>query len=172
MRKIFLLIIATVCCISLFSQEKVSYSAKIGSGISISSLSITPFTVEAMIHYNLTNHWAFGAGTGYGLYDNISAIPLYANVKYTINPKTKYNMFADCSAGHSFAFENGKNGGFYLNPEFGLQRELWHKTFSVAIGYQLQELERRKSNSDSYVSSQFVETLSVHSISIKLGIVF
>lgn len=172
MRKTGLLIIAIVCCISLFAQKKVSYSAKIGSGIAMSSPAITPFTLEAMAHYNLTNHWAFGAGTGYGLYDNISAIPLYANVRYTINPKTKNNLFADCSVGHSFALGSGKNGGFYLNPEFGVQRELWHKTFSVAIGYQLQELEREKSNSDSYVSSQFQEKLSIHSINIKLGIVF
>lgn len=172
MKKIFLLIIATVCYISLFAQEKVSYSAKIGSGISMSSPAITPFTVEAMVHYNLTNYWALGIGTGYEIYDNISAIPLYANVKYTINPKTKYNLFADCSIGHAFALGSEKNGGFYLNPAFGVQRKFRDRTFSIAIGYQLQELERRKSHSDGSASSQFVETLSVHSISIKLGVVF
>lgn len=172
MKKIILMIAILASSVSLLAQDKYSISAKVGSGISMSSPDITPFTVEAMVHYNLTSHWAFGAGTGYGLYDNISAIPLYANVKYTINPKAKYNMFADCSIGHSFAVGSGKNGGFYLNPEFGVQRKLWNKTFSFAVGYQWQDLERRKSNSDNYVSSQFIEELCLQSVSLKLGVIF
>lgn len=172
MKKALIIILVIICSVSLPAQEKYSFSAKIGSGIAMTTPDITPFNIDAMIHYNLTSCLAFGGGTGLGLYDNISVIPLYANIKYMINPKAKFNMFADSSIGYGFTLGSEKNGGFYLNPEFGVQRKLWNKTFLIAVGYQWQNLERRKSNSDNYVSSQFVEELSLQSISLKLGIVF
>jgi hypothetical protein len=172
MKKITLTLLLAFCILNISAQEKITYTAKIGSGIPMSTPHITPLTVEGMAHYNLTSHWAFGAGTGYGLYDDISSIPLYANIKYTIRPYATYNLFADCSVGYGFALGNKNNGGFYMNPEFGIQRKIWNKTFSIAVGYQWQDLERRKSHNDKYVSSQFVECLSVQSVSFKLGIMF
>ena len=172
MKKIILTLVLVLFILNTSAQDKISYTAKIGSGIPMSTPNITPFNVEAMAHYNLTSHWAFGAGTGYGSYDGISTIPLYANVKYTIKPHAKYNFFADCSIGYSFALGDKNNGGYYLNPEFGIQRKFWNKTFSFAVGYQWQDLERSKSHKDDYVSSQFVEELWMQSISFKLGITF
>ena len=172
MKKITLILILALCIIGVSAQDKITYTAKIGSAIPMSTPNITPFNVEAIAHYNLTSHWAFGAGTGYGLYDGISLIPIYANVKYTIKPDAKYNFFADCSIGYSFALGDKNNGGYYLNPEFGIQRKFWNKTFSFTVGYQWQYLERRKRHNDEYVSSQFVEDLWTQSISFKLGITF
>lgn len=173
MKRIVIALLALIICmLNISAREKYSLTAKVGSGIPMSIPHITPFTIEAMAHYNLTSHWAFGAGTGYGQYDNISTIPLYANVKYTIRPQAKYNMFANCSAGYGFAIGDKKDGGFYLNPEFGVQRKFWNKTFSIAVGYQWQDLERLKSNTDNYVSSKFVESLSAQAITFKIGIMF
>lgn len=172
MKKITATIIFLFCITALMAQKKYSISAKVGSGISVNSPSATPFTLEALGHYNLTPHWAFGGGLGYGLYSNVSLIPLYANIKYTINPTTKYKLFADCSAGYGFALGKHNNGGFYFNPEFGVQRKLWGKTFLISAGYNVQNLERLKSSSNTYFTSQFIESVGFHSISIKLGIVF
>ncbi len=172
MKKIIATILTTVCILSLSAQKKYSIAINAGAGISMSSPDITPFGIETMAHYNLNSHWALGGGTGFEQYDNISVIPLYANVKYTINPLAKYNVFADCSAGYGFAPKKENNGGFLLNPEFGVQCELWDKMFSIAVGYGAQKLERLKSNSDNYASSRFVEKLDLSSVNIKLGIIF
>lgn len=173
MKKIIgIIILSLFITFNLSAQQKYSVSAKMGTGVSVSTPSATPFTLEALGHYNLTQHWAFGAGMGYGLYDKVSLIPLYGNIKYTINPKSKYNMFADCSAGYGFALGSDNNGGFYLNPEFGVQHKLCGKTFSLAAGYGIQNLKRLKSNSNEYFTSQFVESVRFHSVSLKLGIMF
>ncbi|MDR2916595.1 MAG: porin family protein [Tannerella sp.] len=172
MKKVIVATLITVCVLSLSAQKRYSVTINAGAGISMSSPDITPFGIETMAHYNLNSHWALGGGTGFGQYDNISVIPLYANMKYTINPQAKYNVFADCSAGYGFAPEKDKNGGFLFNPEFGVQHKLWDKIFSIAVGYESQKLERLKSNSDNYVSGRFVEKLDLSSVSLKLGIIF
>jgi len=172
MKKILVTISVLIISVSLFAQEKYSILAKIGSGISMNSPEITPFTLEGVAYYNLTSHWAFGGGAGFGLYDDISVVPLCLNIKYIMNPKAKYNLFASCSAGYGFALGDGKKGGSLLNPEFGVQHKLWDQTFLVAIGYRLQKLERLKSNSNDYMLSQFTEELNLNSVSIKLGVIF
>lgn len=172
MKRFLLLIAILISLTSVSAQEKYSVSAKVGSGISMSSPGITPFTIEAMAHYNLTKHWAVGVGSGFGQYDDVSVIPLYTSVKYVINPDAKFNMYVDCSTGYSFALGEYENGGFLCNPEFGIQHVLWGKTFTAGVGYGFQKLERRKSNSDDYVSSEFVEKLNLNTLSLKLGVTF
>jgi len=95
MKKITLILILALCIIGVSAQDKITYTAKIGSAIPMSTPNITPFNVEAIAHYNLTSHWAFGAGTGYGLYDGISLIPIYANVKYTCIIRSMADHFSD-----------------------------------------------------------------------------
>jgi len=172
MRKIIIFLLFISCIIDLSAQQRYSISARVGTGISMSKPSATPFTVEGLGHFNYNYHWAIGAGTGYGLYDNISIIPLFANIRYTLNPTATYNLFADCSAGYGVALGNDNNGGFYMNPAIGVQRRLWSKYFTFSAGYQLQNLERLKRHSNEYISSEFVESLSFSSFSLKVGIVF
>jgi hypothetical protein len=172
MKKIIIALLLVWCTLYLAAQQKYSVSARLGTGISISTPSATPLTAEILGHYHLSPHWAVGAGTGYGLYDNVSTIPLFANAKYTLNPSAAYHFFADCSAGYGFALGNDKNGGFYLNPAIGIQHHFWNKMFSFSVGYQVQNLKRLKSHSNEYVSSQFEESLSFSCISLKLGVTF
>ncbi|MDU1904598.1 MAG: hypothetical protein E6772_07435 [Dysgonomonas sp.] len=172
MKKIIIALLLVLGTSHLAAQQKYSVSARLGTGISVSTPSAAPFTAEVLGHYHLNPHWAVGAGTGYGLYDNVSTIPLFANAKYTLNPSAAYNFFADCSAGYGFALGSDKNGGFYLNPAIGVQHQFWNNMFSFSVGYQLQNLERLKSHSNEYVSSQFEESLIFSSISLKLGITF
>lgn len=172
MKRIITLLFFISSVIYLSAQQRYTISAQMGTGIPMSEPSATPFTAEVLGHYNLNPHWAIGAGTGYGLYDEVSTIPLFANAKYILNPTAVYNVFANCSAGYGFALGNDNNGGLYMNPAIGIQRRLWNKTFTFSAGYQLQKLERLKSHSNEYVSSEFTESLSFSSISLKLGIIF
>lgn len=172
MKNLLALIIIISCSTNLSAQKKYSYSAKIGTVSAINTPKITPFTMEVTTHYALTRHWAVGLGSGFAQYDNISIIPLYANIQYIINPKAENRFFADCAIGHSFAFGKKRRGGYLLNPEFGVQKRVLKKTFILAIGYKLQNIERVKSHSDNYVSSEFTEKLCSQGISAKIGLVF
>lgn len=171
MKKIILFLFFISSSVLLPAQQY-SASVRLGTGLSMSEPSAVPFTVEGIGHFNYNSHWAFGAGTGYGLYDDISTIPLFANIKYILNPVFEFVFFADCLAGYGFALTDDNNGGFYLNPALGIEKRLWKKRFTLSAGYQLQKLERLKSSSNGYVSSQFAESLSFSSISLKLGIIF
>ena len=60
-----------------------------------------------------------------------------------------------------------------MNPSIGIQYPLKNKIkLQLAVGYELQKLERLKTQTDSYFEKEFVERLSHNSISIKLGLLF
>ncbi|MCD8184150.1 MAG: hypothetical protein LUE99_14945 [Bacteroides sp.] len=64
-------------------------------------------------------------------------------------------------------------GGFYLNPYVGLQYPLCNRMkVLLSVGYDLQELKRRKEYRDNNVTVHFKEELSHHSLSIKAGVIF
>lgn len=85
----------------------------------------------------------------------------------------KFTPYAELAAGYSFAPSDDANGGFFMNPSVGIQYPLKNKMrLQLAVGYELQELERLKKQTDNNFHKEFAEELSHHSVSIRLGLCF
>lgn len=177
MKKILFTVFACFVLITANAQTenkecKISYAATIGTGLPMSTPSSTPFTWQALGYYNLTGRWVVGVGTGLSFYEKM-LIPVFGDVRYQIGRTRKFTPYAELGMGYSFAPQSDANGGFFLNPSVGIQYPLKNKMkLQLAIGYELQELERLKTQTDNYFKKEFVEQLSHHSISIKTGLQF
>lgn len=153
-------------------ENKFSYATTAGTGISMSTPSSTPFTWQVLGYYNLTERWSIGAGTGLSFYEKM-LIPVYGDVRFQIGRERKFTPYAEFAIGYSFAPSSDANGGFFMNPSIGIQYPLKNKMkLQLAIGYEAQELERLKKQTDSYFHKEFEEQLSHHSISFKIGLRF
>lgn len=151
---------------------KVSFATTIGSGVSMSTPSKTPFTWQVLGYYNLTDRWSVGAGTGLSCYEKM-LVPVFGDVKFQVGRTRKFTPYAELGMGYAFAPGNHVNGGFFMNPSFGIQYPLKNSMrLQFAVGYEIQELERLKKNADDYFVKEFEEKLSHHSISFKLGFLF
>lgn len=177
MKKILFMAFACLAIFTAHAQTdnkecKISFATTIGTGLSISTPSSTPITWQALGYYNLTERWSVGVGTGLSFYEKM-LIPVFGDIRFQIGRTRKFTPYAELGMGYSFAPQSDVNGGFFMNPSFGIQYPLKNKMrLQLAIGYELQELERLKTQIDSYFSKEFVEQLSHHSISVKLGLKF
>lgn len=154
------------------NENKFSFTTTLGTGIPMSTPSSIPFTWQLMGYYNLTDKWSVGAGTGLSFYEK-TLIPVYGDVRFQIGRERKLTPYVEFGAGYSFVPANDANGGFFMNPSVGIQYSLKNKIkLQLAVGYELQELERLKTQIDSYFHKEFAEKLSHHTISIKLGLHF
>ncbi len=154
------------------SENKIAVATTIGTALSVTRPSHTPFTWQLLGYYKLTNRWSVGAGTGLSLYEKL-LIPVYGDVRFQIGRERKFTPYAELAAGYSFAPSGNANGGLFANPSFGIQYPLKNKMkLQLALGYELQKLERLKKHTDNYLQKEFEEHLSHHSISIKLGLKF
>lgn len=154
------------------SEERISFASTIGMGISMSTPSYTPCTWQVLAYYNLTERWSVGAGTGLSFYEKM-LIPVYGDVKFQIGRKRKFTPYTELAVGYSFAPANDANGGFLMNPSIGVQYPLKNNMkLQLAIGYEFQELDRLKKQTDGYFHKEFEEQLSHHSISVRLGLSF
>lgn len=167
---LFLLISVTVAGQDV--KENFSYATTIGTGLSMSSPSKTPFTWQVLGYYTINQRFAVGAGSGLSVYEKV-LIPLYGTAKFNFTKSTKVVPFLECAVGYAFAPEKNAHGGFYLSPSLGGQFSLLKKIkILFAVGYELQELERVKKFSDNHFSSEFKEELSHHSVTFKVGLIF
>lgn len=149
-----------------------SYTAYAGTGISMSQPSRTPFTGQLIAHYHINQRFAIGAGSGLSVYEKL-LIPLYASAQFNIIKPRKLTPYLECNIGGSFATSKEANGGFYLSPSVGVQFRISRKLkMNLALGYELQELERLKKYTDQYFHTEFKEELSHHSITIKIGLTY
>ena len=176
MKRFLFIILLSIVVISVKAQtgseNKISYATTVGTGISMSTPSSTPFTWQVLGYYNLTKKWSLGAGTGLSFYEKM-LIPLYGDVRFQIGRERKFTPYLEFAIGYSFAPSSDANGGFFMNPSIGIQYPLKNRMkLQLAIGYELQELERLKKQTDSYFHKEFAEQLSHHSISIRLGVFF
>jgi len=118
-------------------ESKISFATTIGTGLSMSTPSSTPF------------------------------------IRFQIGRERKFTPYAEYATGYSFAPSGNTNGGFFMNPSIGIQYPLKNKMkLQLAVGYELQELERLKRHTDNYFLKEFEEQLSHHSISFKIGLRF
>jgi len=177
MKQLFFIVflLLTVCpakAQSATRKYKFSYTTTIGSGLAFSTPSSTPFTWQVLGYYSLTDKWAIGAGTGLFFYEKM-LIPLYGDVRFQIGRSRRFIPYTELAMGYSMAPGKKVNGGFFMNPSFGFQYPLKNKMkLQLAIGYEIQELERLKTQTDNYFHKEFTEKLSHHSVSLKWGIMF
>lgn len=174
------IIFTALCCFAILTLRaqtdskihRFSFTTTICSGIVMSSPSSNTFMWQILGHYKLTERLLLGAGTGLSLYEKV-LIPLYGDIKFQITKTWMFTPFVELGLGYSFAPSNDASGGFFINPSVGVQYIFKNQMkLHLAIGYELQNLERIKTQTNDYFSSSYLEKLSHHSISIKLGLSF
>lgn len=153
-------------------ESKIAFATTIGTGLSMYEPSYIPFTWQVLGYYSLTERWSVGAGTGLSFYEKM-LVPVYGDVRFQIGRERKFTPYLEYAAGYAFAPSGSGNGGFFMNPSIGIQYPLKNKMkLQLALGYELQELQRLKKHIDNYFEKEFEEQLSHHSISVKLGLRF
>ena len=151
----------------------VRYHVTVSTGIPMSTPSTVPFALEGRALYSLSSRFAAGVGTGFSLYDKEALIPLAGNLQFNLLKPGRFTPYLDCAAGYSFAPASKVDGGFYLFPSVGIRMNLLSdKEMLFSLGYGLQDLKRLQEYSTPYLDSSYEESLSFHSLSFKLGIVF
>lgn len=174
MRKTILMLIMGFIAISANAQspKRFSLSTSIGTGISMSAPTSTPFIWQVLGNFEINNRLSAGIGSGISFYEK-ALIPLFADVKFAITQPQMFTPYLGCSVGYSFAPAKHTNGGFYLNPSVGVQYKIHSKMqLFFALGYELQKLERLKRYENSLLTTEFAEQLGHNSISVKLGITY
>jgi hypothetical protein len=153
-------------------ENKFTFATTLGTGISLGGISSTPVTWQAIGYYNLTGRWSVGAGTGLSFYEKM-LIPVFGDVRYQIGRERLFTPYVELAAGYSLAPAGTANGGLFLNPSAGVQFPLKNRLkLQLAVGYELQKLERLKTSSDSYFDKAFTEKLIHNSLSTRLGVLF
>lgn len=174
MKKIILLIIVccTVAIVSAQQTKRLTFATSVGTGIDMSKPATTPFSWQILGYYAISKRLSAGIGTGLSVYEK-ALIPLFADVKYAITKPKKFTPYIECGIGYSFAPDRCANGGFYLNPSIGVQYSVWgEKKLFFALGYELQKLERVKTQEQLLFTAEFAERLRHNVISIKMGFMF
>ena len=165
-------VFAPFCANGQTAERNFSYAAAIGTGISMSEPSHTPFTVQVLGHYRISERFSAGVGSGLSFYE-MMLIPLFADAKFDLTRPRKFTPYVNCAGGYAFAPNKNANGGVFLNPSLGVQYALPNKLkLQLSAGYELQNLERLKETENVYFASSFAEQLNHHLLTIKVGIVF
>ena len=175
-RSIFIILLSFVI-ITTKSQtykngNKILFATTFGRGIPVMDKPAEmSFTWQMLGYYNLTERWSLGAGTGLSFYEKM-LIPMFGNIKFQIGPVRKITPYVELGTGYAFAPSNNANGGFFMNPSFGIQYPLKNKLkLQFAIGAELQKLERLKTQTDNNFRKEFTERLNHHAFSLKIGLI-
>ncbi|SFK25589.1 hypothetical protein SAMN05216357_10125 [Porphyromonadaceae bacterium KH3CP3RA] len=177
MKKILFTLFACSILVTANAQTEnkgndIFYATTIGTGLPMSTPSSPPFTWQVLGAYNLTERWSVGAGTGLSFYEKM-LIPVFGDIRFQIGRTRQFTPYAEFGMGYAFALHSDANGGFFMNPSIGVQYPFKNRMrLQLAVGYELQELERLKTQIDGYFQKEFAEKLSHHSIAIKLGFLF
>lgn len=167
-----LLFIVTIHVDGQTDSQHFSFTTYIGTGISMSQPSHTPFNWQVIAHYHIGRRFTIGAGSGLSIYEK-ALIPLYANAQFFMTRPGKFTPYLECNIGGSLAAAKETNGGFYLSPSVGGQVKLTQKLkIKIALGYEIQRLERLKQRADEYFQTEFKEELSHHSMTLKVGLTY
>lgn len=174
MKKIILLIIASFTVAMATAQQTVhfAFATSVGTGIDMSEPAVTPFAWQVVGYYAVNKRFSIGIGAGLSIYEK-ALFPLFADAKFTITKPRKFTPYIECGVGYSFAPDKNANGGFYLHPSIGIQYAIREdKRLFFALGYELQKLERVKTQKQPLFTAEFNEKLSHNAISIKMGFMF
>ena len=174
MKKIIFLIV-TLCTVAGAKAqftERLSFATTVGTGITMSTPSSTPFTWQVLGYYNFSHRFSAGIGTGLSFREK-TLLPVFADLKFDITRSRLFTPYLGCSVGYSFALDKNARGGFYLNPSVGVQYSIGgSRKLLLAIGYEQQKLERVKKKEIPHFTTEFRERLQHSSISLKVGFMF
>lgn len=175
MKKVIFLIIA-YCCTSFMVKaqqtDRFTLATSIGTGFAMSEPATMPLTWQVLGNYSINKRFSIGVGTGLSIYEK-ALIPLFADAKFMIVTPKRFTPYLECGIGYSFAPDKNANGGFYLSSSIGIQYSIYgNKKIFFALGYELQKLERLKTQEQSLFTAEFVEKLNHISISVKIGFMF
>lgn len=168
------LIIACFTSLMVNAQQadRFTFATSIGTGFAMNKPATMPFTWQVLGNYSINKRFSVGVGTGLSIYEK-ALIPLFADIKFTIVKPRKFTPYLECGVGYSFAPDKNTNGGFYLSSSIGIQYSIYgNKKIFFALGYELQKLERLKTQEQPLFTSEFVEKLNHSSITIKIGFMF
>lgn len=176
MKQIVFIILISMAFVTVKSQtisdNRLSFATTIGMGFPVGKLSSNPVAWQVTGYYNLTDRWSVGIGTGLSFYEK-TLIPVYGDIRFQIGRERKFTPYAGFATGYSFAPSDNAHGGYFLNPSIGIWFPLKNKLkLQLATGYELQYLERLKSQTDPYFRKEFSEKQSHHSLFIRLGLNF
>lgn len=172
-KTIFTLLIYFVCLSTQAQKnDRLTFSIAIGTGIDLTQPASTPFTWQITGNYKLHPRFSFGIGTGLSFTQKM-LIPLFANLKFDLTKPAKFTPFIAGDAGYGFAPSPNASGGLYFHPSLGLGYTIYpdHLLF-MAIGYEIQKLERTKTVRNSFFTTEYIEKLNHHWISIRIGFAF
>lgn len=168
----FLSLAATGARAQSGGARTIAFTTSVGTGFSVNTPAVVPVTWQVLAHYRPTPRWSVGAGTGLSFYEKM-LVPLYGDAKYQIGRERKLTPFLEMAAGYAFSTSRNANGGWLMNPSFGVQIPLKNRLkLQLAVGYEWQKLERLKTQTDRYFRKEFVEKLSHSMISIRVGLSF
>lgn len=174
MKKMILLILLSCALQSAQAQriERLRFATSIGTGVAMSKPESTPFAWQVLGYYVFNRCFSAGVGSGISCYEK-TMIPVFADAKFMIARDGKFIPYLEYAIGYSFAPDKNANGGLYMYPSVGIQYSLFgkHKLF-LALGYELQALERLKVQHQQILTVEFLERLKHHSITAKIGFIF
>jgi len=175
MKKIRLLIAvlsASLCATGQTPERIFTYATAIGTGIALNEPSVASLTWQVSGYYNIGKRFSAGVGTGLSCYKT-TLIPVFADVKFALTQPQRFTPFVECTGGYAFAPGKNANGGICFNPAIGLQYALpCQKKLQLAAGYGLQQAERLKEFENEYFVAGFMEKLTHHSLTVRIGILF
>ncbi len=105
------------------------------------------FLSKGLVNKNLLN---IGVGTGISTIDQINFFPIFLTNSYDILPFNKsvnYRIYLFNKIGFSLGKDLGSNdyistdGGFFINPSFGIKKSFKRRHISFNIGYMIQNYE-------------------------------
>lgn len=174
MRKIiFIFLIVAIASVGKGqTNHRIHYTTTIGTGISMSEPSYTPFTWQVTGNYRLSERFSAGIGTGLSFYEE-TLIPVFADLRFRLSRPHKFTPYLQGSIGYAFAPSAKANGGYYLHPSIGVEYAIHQKVkLLLGIGYEIQNLERLKEYENGNYQIEFSEKLNHNTVSIKLGCIF
>jgi hypothetical protein len=80
-------------------------------------------SLDYVFGYHINRNFMTGLGTGVNFYNGGTMIPLYADVRYYFNAN-KNAPFVVADGGVLFSLEKFNQSGIFINPMFGVRREL------------------------------------------------
>jgi hypothetical protein len=124
---------------------------EIGGGLGLGNTSVdysrSLISLTNVFGYSINRHYLAGIGTGVNFYNGGTMVPLYIDMRYSFNGN-KVIPFISADGGVLFTLSDLSSTGIFINPAFGLSKELNKKIFlEISAGYLLQEAPSGMRNS-------------------------
>lgn len=148
------------------------FTTSAGTAIPLGKPASTPFTWQLAVHYPFGERFSAGAGTGLSFYEK-TVVPLFAEARFDLLKPRKLTPYIAAGVGYGLALSDEANGGLYLHPAIGV-RYTFRKNlqFFLSAGYELQELERRKTYENAFFSAEWIEKPAHNYLSVRAGVAF